>query len=572
MSNLILGLNTTGFNTASCLIKNGRLISGVEEERIIREKRTRKFPIAGIKWNLLNSKIVIDELNVIAIGWNPAINLEVYSLAQSERLRFLGEIFYNVPNHLFRLTKNKAGEISEQQIELSNGLKLKIIYIKHHLCHAANYFVSPFDEAAIMTVDAFGEANSTTFSIGKKNKINNIWQQDFPHSLGGFYSAFTEFLGFEAQSDEWKLMGASSYGNPKKYLGKIRKLINLNDDGFELDLTYFNFYQFHRPGRFTPKLSKFLGIKPNGVGMPLKDYYFDLAASVQVAFEDVYIHLLRLLKIKTKLDNLVISGGSALNCVANGKILSNTGFKEVFIPPFPDDSGCSIGAAFYVHNQLMNNKKNYILKSNYLGPIYSDLEIEKILIEYKIKYKKSKNITRDVANLISNGKIIGWFQGNLEFGDRALGNRSILADPRNFSMKNKVNKTVKYREEFRPFAPAILSEYADKYFEKSNYTPFMEKTYLIKKNQRKKIPAVVHVDGTGRLQTVSKDVNSTFYDLISEFKKITKIPILLNTSFNIKGEPIVCSPVDAIRTFFSSGLDCLALGSFLIKKNENNNN
>ncbi len=567
-----MGLNTTGFNTASCLIKDGRLISGIEEERIIREKRTRKFPIAGIKWNLLNSKILIDELDAIAIGWNPAINLEAYSLAQSERLRFLGEIFYNVPNHLFRLTKNKAGEISEQQIELSNGSKLKIIYIKHHLCHASNYFVSPFDEAAIMTVDAFGEANSTTFSIGKKNKINNIWQQDFPHSLGGFYSAFTEFLGFEAQSDEWKLMGASSYGNPKKYLEKIRKLIYLNNDGFELDLAYFNFYQFHRPGRFTPKLSKFLGIKPNGAGMPLKDYYFDLAASVQAVFEDVYIHLLRLLKIKTKLNNLVISGGSALNCVANGKILSNTGFKEVFIPPFPDDSGCSIGAAFYVHNQLMNKKKNYILKSNYLGPIYSDLEIEKILIEYKIKYKKSKNITKDVANLISNGKIIGWFQGNLEFGDRALGNRSILADPRNFSMKDKVNKTVKYREEFRPFAPAILSEYADKYFEKSNYTPFMEKTYLIKKNQRKKIPAVVHVDGTGRLQTVSKDVNSTFYDLISEFKKITKIPILLNTSFNIKGEPIVCSPVDAIRTFFSSGLDCLALGSFLIKKNENNNN
>jgi carbamoyltransferase len=572
LSNFILGLNTTGFNTASCLIKDGRLISGIEEERIIREKRTRKFPIAGIKWNLLNSKILIDELDAIAIGWNPAINLEAYSLAQSERLRFLGEIFYNVPNHLFRLTKNKAGEISEQQIELSNGSKLKIIYIKHHLCHASNYFVSPFDEAAIMTVDAFGEANSTTFSIGKKNKINNIWQQDFPHSLGGFYSAFTEFLGFEAQSDEWKLMGASSYGNPKKYLEKIRKLIYLNNDGFELDLAYFNFYQFHRPGRFTPKLSKFLGIKPNGAGMPLKDYYFDLAASVQAVFEDVYIHLLRLLKIKTKLNNLVISGGSALNCVANGKILSNTGFKEVFIPPFPDDSGCSIGAAFYVHNQLMNKKKNYILKSNYLGPIYSDLEIEKILIEYKIKYKKSKNITKDVANLISNGKIIGWFQGNLEFGDRALGNRSILADPRNFSMKDKVNKTVKYREEFRPFAPAILSEYADKYFEKSNYTPFMEKTYLIKKNQRKKIPAVVHVDGTGRLQTVSKDVNSTFYDLISEFKKITKIPILLNTSFNIKGEPIVCSPVDAIRTFFSSGLDCLALGSFLIKKNENNNN
>ncbi len=567
MSNLILGINATGFNTASCLIKNGKLISAVEEERIIREKRTRKFPIESIKYNLLKGGISFDKLNTIAISWNPAINLEAHNLAQSERSRYLGEIFYSVPSHLLKLSKNKTGEISEQQIELSNKSKIKIIYIKHHICHAANYFISNFDEAAIMTADAFGETNSTTFSIGKKNKINNIWHQDFPHSLGGFYSAFTEFLGFKAQNDEWKLMGASSYGNPNRYLRKIRQLINLNNNGFELDLTYFNFYQFHRPNRFTAKLSKLLGIKPNISGVPLKDYYYDLAASVQVVFEDIYIHLLRLLKKKTNLDKVVISGGCALNCVANGKILNSTGFKKIFIPPFPDDSGCSIGAAFYVHNQLINKKKRFYLRTNYLGPAYSDVEIERILIDYKINYKKSKNITKEVANLISEGRIIGWFQGGIEFGDRALGNRSILADPRDSTMKDKVNKTVKYREEFRPFAPAILAEQVSKYFEKADYTPFMEKTYIIKKNQRKKIPAVVHVDGSGRLQTVSKDINPIFYKLISEFEKISKIPIILNTSFNLKGEPIVCSPVDAIRTFYSSGLDYLALGSFLIKKN-----
>jgi carbamoyltransferase len=568
LSNLILGINSTGFNTASCLIKNGKLISAVEEERIIREKRTRKFPIESIKYNLLKADASFDQLNTIAISWNPAINLEAHNLAQSERSRFLGEIFYSVPSHLLKLSKNKVGDISEQQIELSNKSKIKIIYIKHHICHAANYFVSPFDEAAIMTVDAFGETNSTTFSIGKKNKIKNIWHQDFPHSLGGFYSTFTEFLGFKPQNDEWKLMGASSYGDPKRYLGKIRQLVNLNNNGFELDLTYFNFYQFHRPNRFTTKLSKLLGIKPNISGVPLKDYYYDLAASAQVVFEDIYIHLLRLLKKKTNLDKVVISGGSALNCVANGKILNTTGFKKIFVPPFPDDSGCSIGAAFYVRNQLMNKKKKFYLRTNYLGPAYSDLEIERILIDYKISYKKSKNITKEVANLISEGKIIGWFQGGIEFGDRALGNRSILADPRDSTMKDKVNKTVKYREEFRPFAPAILAEQVNKYFEKADYTPFMEKTYIIKKNQRKKIPAVVHVDGSGRLQTVSKDINPIFYKLISEFEKISKIPIILNTSFNLKGEPIVCSPVDAIRTFFSSGLDYLTLGSFLIKKNE----
>lgn len=298
MSNFILGINSTGFNTSSCLIKDGKIIGCVEEERLTREKRTRKFPSESIRWNLSRAKISLNKVDTIAISWNPAINLETYNAAQSERLRHLGEIFYSVPNHLLKLNNEKAGDVSEQQIELSNKSKIKIIYIKHHVCHAANYFVSPFQEAAIMTVDAFGEANSNTFSVGKKNKIDNIWYQDFPQSLGGFYSAFTEFLGFKAQVDEWKLMGASSYGNPKKYYAKIRDLVNLNNNGFELDLSYFNFYQFHRPGRFTTKLSKLLNIQPNKPGVSLNKNYYDIAASVQAIFEDIYIHLLRLLKKK----------------------------------------------------------------------------------------------------------------------------------------------------------------------------------------------------------------------------------------------------------------------------------
>ncbi len=541
-------------------------MTAVEEERLIREKRTRKFPSQGIQWQLKQAGIRLEDLSAIAIGWNPAINLDAHNAAQSARARYLGELFYSVPSHLMALQKSGAGPVSEQQIELANGHKLKVHYIRHHLCHASNFFFSPFQEAAVLTADAFGEAQSTTFSAGKGNRLETIWSQDFPHSLGGYYSTLTEFLGFEAQNDEWKLMGASSYGDAQRFLPKLRTLVKMDEKGFELDLSYFNFYQFHRPGRFTAKLAELVGMPANEKGKPLTDAYYDIAAGAQALFEEIYVHLLRQLQKRTGMKNVVISGGSALNCVANGKVLEETDFKDVFVPPVPDDSGCSLGAAFYVHNHLMGGKRNYSMASNYLGPSYSEAEILETLKKYKVRHSRPEKITSEVAKLISQGQIIGWFQGGLEFGDRALGNRSIVADPRDASMKDKVNETVKYREPFRPFAPSVLAEAIDEYFVRPVKTPFMEKTFPIREDKRSQIPAVTHVDGTGRLQTVTREQNPAYYELISEFKKITGVPLILNTSFNLKGEAMVCSPTDAIRTFFSSGLDYLALGPFLIGK------
>lgn len=563
----ILGLNAVGFNTSSILLRGNEIFSAVEEERLIREKRTRRFPASGIKFHLEKAGIDLKDLKAIAVAWNPATNLEAHNAAQSARQRYLGEIFYSVPSFLMSLQKSAAAEMSTQTIALENGTTLPIYYVRHHLCHAGNFFSSPFDEAAILTVDAFGEKQSTTFSVGKGTKIESIWSQDFPHSLGGFYSTLTEFLGFQAQNDEWKLMGASSYGNPAVFRKRLRELVELlPEGGFELDLSYFNFYQFHRPLRYTQKLSKLLGIEPNTQGRPLTQEYYDLAASAQELFEVIYFHLLKQLRDKTGMSNVVLSGGCALNSLANGKILAETGFKDCFIPPVPDDSGGAMGAAYYVYHKEFGGKRGTPMRSNYLGPSFSEDEISSYLKKYKIRHRTVENPAKEGARLIASGKIIGWFQGGLEFGDRALGNRSILADPRDASMKDKVNETVKYREPFRPFAPSILEERISEYFVGAVSTPFMEKVFPIREDKRHIIPAVTHVDGTGRIQTVTKAQNALYWELISEFEKITGIPIVLNTSFNLKGEPMVCEPTDAIRTFFSSGLDALVIGRSIVEK------
>jgi len=566
VKNVIVGLNSAGFNSSSTLLIEGNLSFAVEEERLIREKRTRKFPLVGMELALKNSGLTIKDVNSFAIAWNPAINLEAHIPSQSEKHRYLGEILYSVPSHLLK-GRGNAGNHSTQTVEMGDGSTIQIYYIRHHLCHAASYFISPFDEAAVLTVDAFGEKDCTVFSHGRNNKLSEVWSQEFPHSLGAFYSTFTEFCGFAAQNDEWKLMGASSYGDPRKYFEKIRSLVKLADDGsIELDLSYFNHYQFHRPSRFTKKLPEMLNLPPNKADMPLSEAYYDLAAAAQAVTEDIYFHLLRKLHQRVKSPNVVIAGGVALNSVANGKIAERTPFKNIFIPSAPDDGGGSLGAAYYLYNHIQNNDRLITQYSNYLGPEYTDAQIESTLKDYKLKYKKVDRPERIAAELISSGKIIGWFQGRLEFGDRALGNRSILADPRDATMRDRVNAMVKYRESFRPFAPSILSEYVNDYFVNATSTLFMEKVYPIIVEKRHLIPAVTHVDGTGRLQTVTREQNERYWKLINEFRTITAIPIVLNTSFNLKGEAIVCSPSDAVRTFFSSGLDALVMGSYLVEK------
>jgi len=566
-SQWILGLNSAGFNTSAALLRDGHIVAAVEEERLTREKKTRKFPSASIRWVMQQGGVTWADLAAVAIAWNPAINLEGHNAAQSARARYLGEILYSVPSHLISMRGDLVAEHCEQLLEFQNGPSTRIVYVRHHLSHASSFYFSPFADAAILTADAFGEKETTTFSTGAGKSLTPIWAQEFPHSLGGYYSTLTEYLGFEAQNDEWKVMGASSYGDPERFLGKLRELVHLlPDGGFELDLSYFNFYQFHRPLRYTPKMAQLLGLPPNPRGQTLDQAYYDLAAGAQALFEEVYLNLARQLYLRTRQKNLVVSGGSALNSVANGKILDRSGFSDVFIPPVPDDSGGALGAAYYVRHQVMGCERTGAMATNYLGPSYSDAEVLNTLEKYKVRHRRLSNVAAETAQMLSVGKIVGWFQGRLEFGDRALGNRSILADPRDESMKDKVNETVKYREPFRPFAPSILSEHVSEYFIGATPTPYMEKVFPVVEGMRAKIPAVVHVDGSGRLQTVTRTQNALYYELIQEFKKITGIPVVLNTSFNLKGEPVVCSPTDALRTFFSSGLDALVLGPFVVEK------
>ncbi len=563
----ILGLNAVGFNTSATLVCDGQVVFAVEEERLIREKRTRRFPMQAIREALRAAGLRLEDLDEVAIGWNPAINLEAFNPAQSQRLRFLGELFYSVPNHLMTLQKDSAPLLSRQTVEFVDGSRLNMSYVTHHLAHAASFFCSPFDRAAIMTIDAFGERQSVLFAVGEGEQLRTVWSQDFPHSLGAFYSTMTEYLGFRAQSDEWKVMGASAYGDPGRFEGKLRELVRLKDDGgFELDLLHFNHYQFPRTQRYASRLRDHLGLEPNEPGRPLTQEYYDFAAAAQQVTEDVYFHLLNQLHARTGVTTLVVAGGVAFNSVANGKIRQRTPFTHVFVPPVPDDSGVSLGAALYVCHQLDGRPREYVMTSNYLGPGYSDTEIQDALVQFKVRHRVVPNPASCAAALVTAGKIVGWFQGRLEFGDRALGNRSILADPRDASMKDKVNATVKYREPFRPFAPSILLDEVAEFFVDAEPTPFMESVFSIRPEKRALIPAVTHVDGTGRLQTVSRDQNPLYFELIEEVRRLTGIPVVLNTSFNLNGDPIVCSPQDALRTFFSSGLDALVMGNCLVEK------
>ena len=562
----IIGINAIGYNTSACLIQNGKLINAVEEERLTREKRTRKFPINAINFLLKNNNLKINDIDHLAVSWNPGINLEKFDKNISENVSYIPDILHSIPNNILRLSSGDESILLKQQILTKKIKALKISYINHHLSHASNFLFSPFKKSSILSFDAFGENQSCGMYYGENNKIKKIYEINFPHSLGSFYSTFTEICGFKPQSDEWKLMGASAYGNLEKFYKKIKKLIILQKDGkFELNLKYFNHYMFHRPKFYNQNLLDYLNINVNNSNNVSK-IYFDLARAVQQVFEETLFYMLNNLYKKTKNSNLVLSGGCALNSLANGKIINNTKFKNIFICPAPDDSGAGVGAAFWVYNNIMNKKRVYVLENNYLGPEYSNNYIKKKLIDYKVNYEYVKSPSKKGAELIANGKIIGWFQGKMEFGDRALGNRSILADPRLKNIKDRINKTVKYRETFRPFAPSILDNRVKDFFENYQDSKFMEKTIKVKKNKRKILPGVTHCDYTARLQTVKKNNNPLFYNLIDEFDKITNVPIVINTSLNYKGDPMCCSVDDALHTFYLSGLDNIIIGNFLISK------
>ncbi|MBD3267912.1 carbamoyltransferase, partial [bacterium] len=564
------------FISSAALMVDGNFVAAGAEERFTRHKQTRDFPRQAIHFCLQQANCGMEDIDYVISSWNPGVYFQTFNPLLSARRRWKGEYLYSVPDHILSMhnTANREGQAVQQSITIE-GHTCRIHYITHHRAHAGNaFFLSPFAEAAILTADSQGETEATTFAHGSGHAIQHLKSILYPQSVGGFYSTITEYLGFRPNSDEWKVMALASYADARNEYTSLFKnhLYTLLPEGeYEFDLTYLQGFLHDLPHLFSPKLEALLG-PSRQKGDPLTERHYAIAAALQHCSEEIALHMLRWLHEKTQSKRLAVSGGFFMNSVLNGKIPQNSPFEEIYVSSCPDDSGAALGAVAYFYHHVLGHEQRQVMKHNFFGPQYSNAEIQETLSKYKLQAKTVEDIETHTAELISQGLLIGWFQGRMEFGQRALGNRSILADPRSSEMKDRVNQAVKYRETFRPFAPAVLKEKANHYFEmdKNIEVPFMEKVYPIRPQKRAEIPAVTHVDGSGRLQTVSADTNPRFYRLIQQFEAITGVPVLLNTSFNLNGEPIVCTPTDAIRTFFSCGLDVLVMGNHVLCKSSDN--
>jgi len=562
--------------SSAAIIINGKIVAAAPEERFNRIKMSTEFPVQAIEWCLSYSKIKWEDLDYIVVPWNPVINTQYSSNRWVSSMIWRGEMFSHIPVQIMRIINNKKNiffqkneNLFENNTTIEIG-KIKIVFIKHHVAHAASaFFLSPFKKSDILTIDGHGEEDTCYIGKGINRDIFQSSLIKYPHSLGLFYGTFTDFLGFKPDVDEWKVMALSSYSKKKNhYDDKIKKLINFSSEGFELDLNYFNYYSFDKKKNFfTDKLCQLIG-RPRNKNDKLLTRHYEIAGALQRTFSKSVDHLLTIVKKKGGgSGNIVLAGGAAMNCVYNGTLYKNKIYKKSFIPFCADDLGVSVGAGLYLNNKIKKIRKKFYYNASF-GPDYSNEFIKNELKKFKANFIQPKNLCDYIANKISKGKLIGWFQGRMEFGHRALGNRSILADPRNPNMKRIINEAVKFREGFRPFAPAVLDDFLTEIFEipKNEKIYYMERAVEVKKYWRKKIPAVTHVDGTARVQTVTKKSNNKFYNLINSFYKITGAPILINTSFNLNGEPIVMSPEHAIRTFYSCGLDTLVIGDYVINK------
>ncbi len=571
---IIVGIHNTGVTSSAAFVVDGKLVFGCAEERLNRQKHSKYFPHLAIESGLKYIGASMADIDIFAIGWNPAINISSrYRAGHSEWSSHAGERFYSNPNHILPQLEDVDFSHTDQIFYRSGGRDTKIVYVTHHLAHcASSYFTSGFDEAAILSCDGYGERATTVWAKGHGDQIDIIREINFPHSIGQFYSTITQFLGFRPDADEWKVMGASAYGNSTTFYKALRQTIDFDEDAdLQLDLSFFEFYNFESKMMFTSRLTDMLGIQRTN-DQPMEQHYFDIAAALQKITEEYLFAALTWLRKETSSSNLSLSGGVFMNGVANGKIEKSNIFDQIYIPFSPDDTGNSIGSALWVariEGEIQPAK--HTTSSPYLGNEFDDTEIKSILENSKIKFTEPNDIAYSAAKLIDQGKIVGWFQGRSEFGQRALGSRSILADPRRVEMKDTINNAVKFREPFRPFAPAILAEKAVDYFEDTRqiFTPYMEKVLMVQDEKRSIIPAVVHEDNSARLQTVEKDLHPLFYQLIEHFYQLTDVPVVLNTSFNLNGEPIVETPSDALRTFYTSGMDALAIGSYLVSKIKN---
>ena len=579
----IIGINAFHADSSACLVIDGKLISAVEEERFNRIKHWAGFPIKSIKYCLEKSNLKISDIDHISINIDPKANYLKKLLFLAQHRPSFSLIFDRIKK---KKKYNSIKEIINREFK-DHQFNGQINNIEHHYAHLSSAFhVSPFKEACILSVDGFGDFASTAWGYGKENDIKIDQKIFFPHSLGIFYQTITQYLGFKNYGDEYKIMGLAPYGNAN-YINELKKILLINPNGsFKLNLDFFKFHKENFNYRwedgkvemdnlYSNKLIELLGPERKKEE-DLSQFHKDLAHSTQKVYEEAFLNILNNLYEKYQIDNLCIAGGCGMNSVANGKIKNQTKFKNIYIQPAAGDAGGSIGAAFTTHFKNSKNKRSFQMKHAYWGTSFNDDEILKCLNKSSEKIKiencSFEKITDDdvlnsnVAKAISEGKVIGWFQGKMEWGPRALGNRSILGDPRRSDMKDILNLKIKRRESFRPFAPSILREHVKDWFENDDEVPFMMKVYQIKNEKRNEIPAVTHVDGSGRLQTVYKDTNEKYYNLIKEFYNITNIPILLNTSFN-ENEPIVSNPQEALDCFLRTKMDILTLGNYLIQRN-----
>lgn len=570
----ILGINAYHGDSSAAIIVDGQLIAAIEEERLRRIKHWAGLPSESIQWCLSYAGIDINEIDYIAISRNPLARLHKKLwrlLIKKQNSSFLRGRLHN-----YARISNIKNDLALKLGMPESKIKAKLVKVEHHRAHISSAFlVCPFKEAAAVSIDGFGDFVSTLTAIGKNNKILAIDWVEFPHSLGTFYTAMTQFLGFWHYGDEYKVMGLSAYGSPV-YVDELRNVARIKRNGlFELDTSYFLYdsngvemtWLNERPeiGKlFSEKLIWLLGAPREG-GQPINQKFKDIAASVQAIYEEVFFHILNHLYIKTKLDNIVLAGGCIQNSLANGKIYERTPFKHIYIPPAAHDAGGAIGAAFYLWNYVLGQSRSFVMDLPFWGPKFEKENIVAELERRGLKYVelREEELVKKTANEIANGRIVGWFQGKSEWGPRALGNRSILADPRRKDMKDILNLRIKKREDFRPFAPSILEERVGDWFEESRPVPFMEKVYKVKEEKRGLVPAITNIDGTGRLQTVSRGSNPKYYDLIKRFEEITGVPLVLNTSFN-DNEPIVNTPTDALDCFMKTKIDCLVLENFYI--------
>jgi len=596
----ILGISAFYHDSAACLLKDGKIIAAAQEERFTRKKHDSSYPHYAIEFVLSYGNLRLSEIDQIVFFEKPFLKFErlletyvafaprgFFSFAKAMPLWIKEKLFQK--NLLFNKLKNHDKNYKSDQ---------NIFFSDHHLSHAASaFFPSPFNEAVVLTADGVGEWATTTVAIGKNDNLEIKKEIYFPHSLGLLYSAFTYYTGFKVNSGEYKLMGLAPYGNPI-YEDKIKKLIDIKDDGtFRLDQKYFNYATGLT--MTNDKLDDLFGQKPrDSQNEKINQFHMDIAASIQKVTEEIMIKLAKAIREEYDIKNLCLAGGVALNCVANGKILKEKIFDNIWIQPAAGDAGGSLGAALALWHIDQGNKRsvnsNDNMKGSYLGAEFTQEEIEKELKSIGANFEKVdyEDLINKTSEFLSNEKAIGWFQGRMEFGPRALGARSILGDPRSDKMQKNLNLKVKYRESFRPFAPSVLREDASKWFDIDVDSPYMllvaninaDKIFEMNEEQKKlfgidklnikrsEVPAVTHVDYSARIQTVTKDTNNRYYDLISKFKEKTGCPIVVNTSFNVRGEPIVNTPTDAFNCFMGTELDYLVIGDCILDKNKQNKN